>query len=103
MDYLHFGLKAERLISFPKIHSEKINYISQLSLFDKIQHVFYPQAASFMDFLFQTLTAKRIWSILKRSSIRRDFFDVLETECKITLPQLQAQWESFIRQYSQNI
>lgn len=102
MDYLNYGLKEEAFISFPEIHSEKINYISQLSMFDKIQHVFYMQAASFMNFLFQTLTSRRIWSLLKRSSIRRDFFDVLETESKITLTDLQAQWESSIRQYSQN-
>jgi hypothetical protein len=100
MDYLNYGLKEEILISFVEIHSEKVNYISQLSKFDKIQHVFYLQAASFVDFFFQSLTAERIWRIIEQSGIRRDFFDVLETECGITLMELQTQWESFIKQQS---
>jgi len=100
MDYLNYGLKKETLISFVDIHSEKVNYISQLRLFEDIQHVFYLQAVSFIDFLFQTLTAERIWRIIEQSSIRRDFFEVLEIECGITLMELQTEWESFIKQRS---
>lgn len=98
LDYLNYGLKEEALISFVEIHSEKVNYISQLSLFGDIQHIFYLQAVSFIDFLFRTLTAECIWRIIKKSSIRRDFFEVLEIECGITLAELQTKWEVFIKQ-----
>lgn len=98
IDYLNHGMKEKSLISFALIHSEKVNYISQLSIFEKVQHIFYPQAVSFIDFLFQILSAERVWSMIKQSSIRRDFFDVLETECEVTLIELQKEWEVFINQ-----
>lgn len=98
IDYLNHGMKEKSLISFALIHSEKVNYISQLSIFEKVKHIFYPQAVSFIDFLFQILSAERVWSMIKQSSIRRDFFDVLETECEVTLIELQKEWEVFINQ-----
>ncbi|MEG0214958.1 MAG: hypothetical protein RR685_02290 [Hungatella sp.] len=98
VDSLNDGLREESLISFLAIHSEKVNYISQLSIFETIQHVFYSQAVSFLDFLFRKFSTERIWSMIQQSSIRRDFFDVLEIECGITLMDLQIEWESFIKQ-----
>ena len=98
MDFLKNGLKEEALISFVEIHSEKINYISQLSIFENIQHVFYMQAVSFIDFLFQTMTAEFIWKVIENSSIRRDFFEILRAQCGITLEELQTKWEVFIKQ-----
>jgi len=98
IDYLNYGLKEEAFISFVEIHSEKVNYISQLSQFEDIQHVFYLQAVSFIDFLFRTLTAECMWKMIEKSSIRRDFFEVLEIEYGITLAELQTKWEAFIKQ-----
>lgn len=100
MDYLNDEIKKQKLISFVEIDSEKVNYISQLSQFKKIQYVFYKQAASFVDFLFQIFTEERIWDIIARSSIRRNFFDILKTERGIELIELQFKWESFIKEYS---
>lgn len=97
IDYLNYELKKEELISFVEIHSEKVNYIAQLSSFNSIQHVFYPQVVSFTDFLFRTLTEECVWNIIRKSSILRDFFDVLEKNYGITLIDLQFEWETFIK------
>lgn len=98
IDYLNNGLREENLISFVEIHFEEVNYISQLRQFEDIQHVFYLQAVSFIDFMFRTLTAGCIWRIIKKSSITRNFFEELEKECDITLAELQTKWELFIKQ-----
>lgn len=100
MDYLNHEIKGEKLISFPEIDCEKVNYISQLNQFKNIQYVFYKQAASFVDFLFQMFTEEYIWDMIRQSSIRRDFFQVLKTKQGIGLTQLQSRWESFIKEYS---
>ncbi|MCI8982529.1 MAG: hypothetical protein HFG78_09030 [Hungatella sp.] len=100
IDYLNYEIKRQRRISFAEIDSEKVNYISQLNQFKKIQYVFYKQAASFVDFLFQIFSEEYIWDMIGRSSIRRDFFEVLKAEQGIGLIQLQSRWESFIEEYS---
>lgn len=97
MDYLNRGLRQADLISFVEIHGEKVSYISQLSRFGDIQHVFYQQAVSFIHFMFRTLTAGRIWKMIRKSSITRNFFEELEKECGITLAELQTNWEWFVK------
>lgn len=99
MDYLNLELKEEALISFVQIDSEKINYISQLEQFENIQYLFYKQVASFVGFLFQTFTEDCIWNIISQSSIRRNFFDVLESEYGIGLIELQNKWELYIKYF----
>lgn len=97
LEYLSNNLKGSELISFLSIDAENVTYISQLSFFNKIQHAFYMQAVSFFDFILTKVSLDCIWEIIRKSSIRRNFFSLLQSKYGLTLSELQTEWESSIR------
>ena len=98
--YINRCLYGIKLMSFYEMNKEEIAYVSQLNSFNEIQPYFYEQACSFVNFIINTISANLFWYLIKHTSIRRDFFQVLQGITGKSLLEYQMEWEKSINNYN---
>lgn len=94
---VNYFIRSQELLSFYKINQLNIGYLSQYKEFEAVQDCFYLQAQSFVHFLIDRIGMERLWKIIARVGIERNFDRVLTNFTGESLFELQFAWEKRIR------